>query len=103
MTEKELESALCRLLRELGLFGFHAYDSRRSAPGWPDWVIVGSRLLFRELKSDAGDLTRDQRRVRNLLVTAGADWAVWTPRDLRSGRIARELTAITRSDDRGNG
>lgn len=94
MTEAELERAVRGLLKTYRLWGYHPYDSRRSEPGFPDWTIIGSRVLFRELKAEAGQLSREQVRVRNLLQAAGADWAVWRPSDLRSGRIAAELAAV---------
>ena len=97
MTEGELERHVRRLLADLRLYGYHTHDSRRSAPGFPDWVIIGrAGVLFRELKSAAGELSPEQRRVRNLLMAAGQDWAVWRPADLASGRIARELAAVAR-------
>lgn len=96
MTEAELERHVRRMLADLRLFGFHPYDSRRSAPGWPDWTILGRRVLFRELKSSTGQLRPDQVRVRNLLVAAGEDWSIWRPEDLHSGRIAAELAAVAR-------
>jgi hypothetical protein len=62
--------------------------------GFPDWVIVGRAVLYRELKSPFGELTRAQRDWGFALQHAGADWAVWRPVDLASGRIAGELAAI---------
>lgn len=94
MSEADLEAAVRDLLKTFGLWGYHPYDSRRSEPGWPDWVIVGRRILYRELKSADGQLAPAQVRVRNLLQAAGADWAVWRPADLVSGRISAELAAI---------
>lgn len=94
MTEAELERAVRDLLGYYRLFGYHPHDSRRSEPGWPDWVIVGTRILWRELKSSTGQLRPEQRRVRDLLGAAGQDWAVWRPADLQSGRIAAELRAV---------
>lgn len=96
MTEAELDAQVRQLLCQLGLFGYHVHDSRRSAAGWPDWVIVGRTVLYRELKSETGGLSPEQRRVRNLLLAADADWALWRPSDLRSGRIHRELAAASR-------
>ena len=50
--------------------------------GWPDLVLVkGDRILFRELKTAAGQLSPEQREWRDTLVAAGADWALWRPRD----------------------
>lgn len=94
VTEAELERAVRDLLKLHRLWGYHPYDSRRSEPGFPDWVIIGSRVLWRELKTDGGELRPDQRRVRNLLLAAGEDWAVWRPADLRSGRIDQEMRAV---------
>lgn len=97
MSEAELERAVRDLLKLHGLHGFHAHDSRKSAgPGYPDWTICGTGgLIFRELKSETGQLSPEQRRWRNVLQAAGADWAVWRPADLRAGRIGGELAALT--------
>jgi hypothetical protein len=63
--------------------------------GWPDLALCGRRgLLFRELKTAAGRLSVTQRQWGDRLCAAGADWAVWRPADLISGRIACELQAI---------
>ena len=97
MTEAELDRAVRALLADLGLFGFHPYDSRRSAPGWPDWTIIGSRVLFRELKTQDGRLSSAQRTVLYLLQSAGQDAGTWRPADLLNGTIAKELGAIARS------
>jgi hypothetical protein len=94
MSEADLERAVRDLLTVHGLWGYHPFDSRRSAPGWPDWVVLGTRVLFRELKTQSGRLSPDQRRVGYLLQAAGADWAVWRPADLMSGQIGRELEAL---------
>lgn len=94
-SEAGLDQGVRYLLKVHGLWGYHTYDSRRSVPGMPDWMIVGTRVIFRELKSEEGRLAPAQTRVRNLLVAAGADWAVWRPADLVSGRIAEELAQIS--------
>lgn len=85
-----------------GLYGYHTADSRRSAKGFPDWVIVGKRVLWRELKSAYGMPTAEQRQVGYLLQAAGADWDVWRPLDLVSGRIARELQEVSRRGNRSS-
>lgn len=98
MDEAELERHVRQMLRRLGLWGYHAPDSRRaSGAGMPDWVIVGRRrVLWRELKTDDGRLSSAQTRVRYALVAAGQDWAIWRPRDYRSGLIFSELAAVAR-------
>ena len=101
MTETELLYAITSgskkrpgLCVRLGIRWYHAYDSRRSIPGWPDLVLVGNRIIFRELKSATGILRPEQRDWRDRLQDADADWAIWRPGDLVSGRIEAELRAL---------
>lgn len=95
MTEAELQEAVRRLCVHLGLYHYHPHDSRRSAPGWPDSVIVGRRVLFRELKSEAGRLSPEQRRVLYALEAAGQDAGTWRPRHWADGTVLAELSALT--------
>ena len=96
MTEVELEREVRRLLEvyHLGTAAFHVPDSRRMRSGLPDWIIIGRRVLWRELKSAYGAVSREQRHVGYLLQTCGEDWAIWRPADLHSGRIERELEGL---------
>jgi len=96
MTEAELERQVRDLITGLGLLGYHTRDSRRSDKGFPDFVICGSRVLYRELKREKGRVTDDQRQWIHALSAAGADAGIWWPSCLLSGRIAAELTAVSR-------
>jgi len=50
--------------------------------GYPDLLLCkAGRLLFRELKSDTGRISDEQRAVLDTLREAGADACVWRPRD----------------------
>lgn len=95
MSERELQERVRRHCLAFGVFHYHPHYSARSEPGWPDSVIVGSRILYRELKTERGSLTPAQRDLGRLLLRAGADWKVWRPRDLLSGLIADELRRIS--------
>jgi hypothetical protein len=90
-----LQQSITDLCKLLGLDCFHVRNARGMAPGWPDLVIVGSHVLYRELKTETGVLSAEQKRVGARLAGAGADWAVWRPRDLRSGVIERQLRQLT--------
>ena len=90
-----LDAYVRGILKELGLWGFHPRISIGSRKGWPDWCFIGKRIMYRELKSESGTLRPDQRKVGGLILAAGGDWDVWRPSDYLSGRIARELTAIS--------
>jgi hypothetical protein len=94
VSEQALQQAVIQLARLLGIEWYHTHDSRRSRKGFPDLVLCGSRLLYRELKTQVGKLTAEQERWGDLLRHAHQDWAVWRPVDLRSGRILRELREI---------
>ena len=59
-------------------------------------MIFGTAILFRELKSERGTLNPDQEMVRDKILAAGGNWALWRPSDLLSGRIKSELVAISR-------
>lgn len=105
-TEAAFMAQVVRSARLLGYEVFHdsATNARRSCPhcrailkqprntpGFPDLVLAraGSPVLFRELKVKGGRLTAEQRAWGDLLLAAGADWAVWTPDDW--GGIAEQL------------
>ena len=63
--------------------------------GFPDLVLAGpGGVLYRELKSQTGRLSREQTEWMQLLGEAAADIDVWRPADLRSGRIEREIRAV---------
>ena len=58
MTEAQLQDAIVQMARVLGWLVYHTFDSRRSAAGFPDLVMVrNGRLIFAELKSATGKAT----------------------------------------------
>lgn len=66
-----------------GWRSYHTHDTRRSAPGFPDCVLVrDGRLLFAELKSEKGGLTPAQRAwLGELRRCPGVEVHVWSPSD----------------------
>jgi len=95
MSEREFQAIVVEVAQLHGYeLAYHTHDSRRSAPGFPDLVLVSSRrgrVLFRELKTDKGRVSPDQRTWIDGLTAAGMDAGVWRPSDLTSGRILAEL------------
>ena len=80
MREKTFQAQVIRISKVFGWLSYHTYDSRRSAPGFPDLVLVrGDKLLFRELKTEDGRLTAHQKVWGKKLKDAGADYKVWRP------------------------
>lgn len=57
--------------------------TRFDGRGWPDLVLAhpDHGILFRELKTDHGTLTKAQIEWLDLIYTAGGDSAVWRPKD----------------------
>ena len=94
MSEAELEIHVRHLIKDLGLLWYHTHDSRRSPSGFPDLVIVGDRVIYRELKTAKGKVADDQAAWLDALVLAEQDACVWRPADLLSGLIGRQLAAL---------
>lgn len=119
MNEKDLDALIRDACTTLGINRYHTHDSRRSTPGFPD-LVLWSRggMLFRELKSDLGRISRTQIAVRDTLHTTpcvfcghqldvntsypgchyGHEGAyIWRPDDWHNGRIHTELRQISRT------
>ena len=97
MSEDELQEHVRSLCADLGLAAQHIHDPRRCwLPGWPDLVVFGpGGIRYRELKSEHGSLSPDQRAVGARIARAGGNWSTWRPRDLVSGVIAKQLEEIS--------
>jgi hypothetical protein len=98
LTEAQLQALIFAMCRTLRLYVYHTRDSRGSVRGFPDLVIIGRRVLWRELKGwkPTSRPTREQAKVLNDLRRAGQDAGLWRPADWFSGRIVAELTALRR-------
>lgn len=99
LKETPFQRQIIQVAKGLGLLCYHTYDSRRSEPGFPDLVIVGSRTIFRELKTMTGRVTKEQKLWLERLNASGQDAKVWRPSDLADGTIQRELTNLRRFRD----
>jgi hypothetical protein len=98
MSEGDLQTNVLDCVRKLGGLAYHTHDSRRSAAGFPDLVIVFPRtgaLLFVELKSTDGRVTAEQVRWLEALRRAERIRAcgvyLWRPEDWVSGHIVDTL------------
>ena len=90
----ELQDSIVRACVSLGLHVHHCVMNRSQA-GFPDLVIIGRRgVLWRELKVPPDMVTREQRLLGYDLLASRQDWKVWTPAELASGEITRELEMI---------
>ena len=93
LSEAGFQSSIIELAQLRGWKVCHFSDSRRPGPygqwvgdsgarGWPDLVLVrGKTTLFRELKSEKGRLTPQQKEWLEALQEAGQNAKVWRPSD----------------------
>jgi hypothetical protein len=98
MTETQLQSAILDLARTCGYLAYHTHDSRRSQPGFPDLALVHKAtgaVIFAELKSDKGRLTRAQREWLEAL-RLRSNVYLWRPAHWHDQTIPRILLAHSR-------
>lgn len=95
MTEQDLLKAVEGLAHFYGWRTYHTWNSQHSAAGFPDLVLVRHRLvIFAELKSARGRLTRVQREWAALINGLPQEvvlYRLWRPEDLVVGTIDRNL------------
>jgi hypothetical protein len=110
LSEKAWQEQVIELATYYRWEHFHPFDMRRSDPGWPDLTLARAplfevpmievppvgELVFAELKTDRGALTRRQRYWIELLRSCGQEVHVWRPRNFEAvhARLKRRhLTA----------
>ncbi len=93
ITEKQFMQQVIDLARLCGWLVYHPFDSRRSAAGFPDLVMVrGQIVIFAELKTERGRLSTAQANWLDRLIGArGTGVFCWRPSDWPE--IERVLTA----------
>lgn len=70
VTEKAWQATILEAAQVLGYLCFHAYDSRRSEPGFPDLLCVrDGRVVVIECKTETGRVTPAQATWLALLAT----------------------------------
>jgi hypothetical protein len=74
MTEAQFQRTVIEAAQALGWLCYHTHDSRRSAAGFPDLVLVRDRVLFVELKTERGKLSGAQEQWRDAIVGAIRRW-----------------------------
>jgi len=85
-SEESFQRRVLELARWMGWsLRYHTFDSRKSAPGFPDLVLVRApRVVFAECKTDYApkELIGAQRLwMHELLRCPGIEYYVWRPRN----------------------
>ena len=80
MTEAEWQRQIVEYAELHGWLCYHTHDSRRSQAGYPDLTLVRyGRLVFAELKTQHGRVSREQAVWLNALEGTGARCYLWRP------------------------
>lgn len=79
--EKAFQQAVLDYARLMGWMVYHTHDSRHSAAGFPDLVMVRQgRMVVAELKRVGGKPTAEQAAwLAEMGAVAGCDSYSWTP------------------------
>ena len=82
-TEKEWQSTVTEYAKLMGWKHYHTHDSRRSAPGFPDLILLRPpRMIAIELKSEKGQPpTMAQREWLEAFAACQVPTYVWRPSD----------------------
>ena len=89
LLEKVFQQAVVELAVIHGWRVYHVFDSKKvTGKGFPDLVLARKgasgrpgECIFRELKTERGRVSRDQKEWIGILVSAGIDAKVWRPKD----------------------
>ncbi len=80
---------------------YHTHRSERSEAGYPDLHLLSDGAsMYRELKADGKGAEPAQVEWLDMGEHAGLDVGVWTPADVVSGRVGRELVGLIAAGQR---
>jgi hypothetical protein len=90
-TEKQWQSEVTTLAKDLGWLTYHTLRSKGSEPGFPDLVLVrGERVLFIEVKTMKGKLSSAQSFWLGALGQTTVEVYLWRPSDIQEvGEVLR--------------
>ncbi|MEJ7872823.1 MAG: VRR-NUC domain-containing protein [Rubrobacteraceae bacterium] len=83
ISEKEFQAQVLEFARLSGWRCYHTFDSHRSAPGFPDLVLVRPPVVFfAELKAEGGRASPEQLAWLEVLGGCeGVEARLWRPGD----------------------
>jgi len=93
ISEKEFTRQVIQLARTFQYAVYHTFMSKWSEKGYPDCCFAKpGRLIFAELKSEAGKVSEKQQEWLDILRAAGAETYLWKPSQFE------EIVKILRSN-----
>lgn len=81
MSEADFQRWIVAEAAARGIIVSHDPDSRQQTPGEPDLMLLGTRLVFVEVKAPKGVLRDEQREWHNRLTMAGQECYIVAPGD----------------------
>jgi hypothetical protein len=81
LSEKDFMAEVVRFAKRNLWLVYHTHDSRKSAAGFPDLVLVRERVVWAELKAQDGKVAADQQTWIDSLVVAEQEVYLWRPSD----------------------
>ena len=94
--EADWQRDVVKLAKTLGWRVYHTYNSRRSAHGFPDLVLVRDRVVYLELKREKTHPTDEQKAWIRDLLAAGAEVYIARPRNLDElGKVLSSRHRVT--------
>ena len=81
VSEREWQQTVVDYARAKKWSCFHPFDSRHSAAGFPDLVLVRERIVFAELKREKGKVSAEQRDWQIAIMFAKGEYYLWRPSD----------------------
>lgn len=96
MSEAALQLLVIEAAEALGWYVYHVGNVKgqlrnSTSVGFPDLVMVRDRVLFVELKSATGKLSREQEEWRRQILRTGEEHHVWRPKHWENNDILTEL------------
>lgn len=81
LRERDWQEVVVAYARIKGWFVYHTHDSRRSAPGFPDLVMVrAGRIVMAELKTETGRIRPEQAKwIEALSAVPSVEVHLWRP------------------------
>lgn len=100
MTEAQFQAKVEELCDKYSILYHHCKDGRKcDGKGLPDLILVGTIVLFAELKTEVGVMSTDQRKWKWAIEGATNGYhEVWRPADLHGGVIERILIQMSPAD-----
>lgn len=92
--ERVVQEDIRTIAQKHGWLVYHPSGLKTGDKGFPDLVLANGRqgrVMFVEVKTDIGKVSKAQKRWRRHLKAAGMEVYLWRDKDVQSGKVKRRL------------